>query len=114
MKKIFIVIFQYCHVLLYFSPAIAFAIMMFGFKPTADNSAARVDQAEGIYIFLMSKPTAPYEYQGTVTKTFAWQGTPVEMVNGIIKKCQNEYPQANGIIFSDIGMTKAECIKFKQ
>lgn len=114
MKKIFISIFEYAHVLLYFSPAIAFAVMIFAFKhPAADHSAAQAEQREGIYIFLLSKPVAAYEYQGSVKVGLRISGDPLAT---LIKQCKKEYPAADGLIISDpdLQKAKADCIKFKE
>lgn len=78
-----------------------------------DADKALVDQKEGIYIFMLSKPVAQYEYLGSVKKTVSWSGEPEEMLNGIIKKVKKEYPRAQGIVFTSVDMNKADAIIFK-
>lgn len=84
-----------------------------GFQTVADKSDATVEQREGLYVFVMSKPKAANEYLGTVKKSLALTGEPEEMLNSMIKKVKKEYPEAEGIIFTTIAMDKADAIKFK-
>lgn len=88
-------------------------IFLTAFKMLSDKGSATVDQKEEIYIFICSKPTAEYEYLGSVKKTLAWSGQPDEMLNSMIKKVKKEYPKAEGIIFTSIAMDKADAIQFK-
>lgn len=84
------------------------------FKLAPDNKAtATVERQEGLLIFMLSKPVADYEYLGTVKIKAAWTGEPTEMLNISIKKVKKEYPQAEAIIFTSVGMDKADAIKFK-
>lgn len=64
--------------------------------------------------FLLSKPTTEYEYLGSVKKVLAWSGKPEEMLNSMIKKVKKEYPKADGIVFTNIDMDKADAIQFKE
>ena len=95
-------------------------ILTIGFFITAFNSRqiqkniATVDQKEGVYIFMFSKPIAEYQFLGTVKKTgLVWKGNPVEMFNILLRRCKKDYPQADGLIFFDVDMDRADCIKFK-
>lgn len=82
--------------------------------PNQNEQKATVQQMEGVSIFILSKPISEYEFLGTVKKTgLVWSGKPDEMFNGILKKCKKEFPKANGIIFSDISLEKADCIFLK-
>lgn len=101
MKKLFIVL------------AIA-ALGLTAFKFINDKAAATVDQKEGIYIFICSKPAAEYQFLGSVKKTgLVMSGSPAEMFNTLMKRCRKDYPQADGIIFSSVDMDHADCVKFK-
>ena len=82
------------------------------FRITGDKSSATVDQKEGLYIFILNKPTTQYEYLGSVKKILAWSGKPEEMLNSMIRKVKKEYPKADGIIFTNIDMDKADAIQF--
>ena len=93
-------------------------LMVVGFFLTAfvfisDKGSATVDQQQGLYIFMLSKPTAEYEYLGSVKKGLAFTGQPNEMLNSMIKKVKKDFPNAEGIIFTAIGMDKADAIQFK-
>lgn len=96
-------------------PILTIAIVASAFTFIEDEKAkATVDQIEGLYVFIKSKPTAENEYLGSVSKALAWSGKPEEMLNSMIKKVKKEYPQANGIIFTSVDMDKADAIKFKE
>jgi len=95
---------------------IILSLLSFSFKSYFDNqkSDARVNQAEGLYVFLQSTPLREYEVLGTVKKTgFVWTGQPEEMYRIILRRAKKEYPNCEGVIFEDIQMTHAMCIKFK-
>ncbi len=89
-------------------------IALFAFTSSNDNSLASVEQKEGYYIFLLSKPVQKTEYLGSVKKGMALSGEPEEMLNSIIKKVKKEYPKADAIIFTSIDMSKADAVKFKE
>ncbi len=59
---------------------IYFSIVGFNISQAPDHSTATVDRSDGIYIFVMSRPSAQYEVLGTVTKKIAWTGAPEEML----------------------------------
>ena len=92
---------------------LAVGLSLTAFTFVSDKGSATVDQKEGLYIFLLSKPTAEYEYMGSVKKGLAWSGQPDEMLNSRIKKIKKEYPKADGMIFTSIDMDKADAIQFK-
>ena len=73
---------------------------------------ANVEQVEGIYIFLLSKPVTPTEYLGSVKVGSTITGNPL---NVLIRKCKKEYPQAEALIISDpdLQKAKADAVKFK-
>jgi hypothetical protein len=102
----------------------AFAGMMLlsalAFKMAYDlkNSSAEVEQMEGYYIFVDSKPVKEYEYLGTV-KGASIGGFGDTQYSGIrdnmIKRAKKDYPKADGLIFSfsSSGRDKVDAIKFK-
>ncbi len=95
---------------------IVLAITSLSFKSYEDykKSDAKVNQAEGIYIFLESTPLKEYEVLGTVKKTgIVWSGQPNEMFRTILRRARRDYPNCDAVIFDDIQMTHATCIKFK-
>lgn len=80
------------------------------------KSIAEVNQVQGYYIFVDSKPTAEYEYIGTVKVSISFISEQYQSVrDALIKKARKEYPLGNGIIFHfhDGGTDKADVIKFK-
>jgi hypothetical protein len=75
---------------------------------------ASVEQAQGMFVFLQSKPLAEYEVLGTVKKTgLVWTGSPKEMYRTLLRRAKKDYPNCDGIIFEDIDMEHATCVKFK-
>lgn len=96
-------------------PIIAIAVLTSAFTLIEDDKAkATVEQMDGLYVFIQSKPDAENEYLGSVKKSLALTGNPEEMLNAMIKKVKKEYPNANGIIFTSVSMDKADAIKFKE
>lgn len=82
--------------------------------PVDNNKAlGSVEQKEGIYIFILSKPVQEAQYLGSVKKGMAWTGQPEEMLNSMMKKMKKEYPSADALVFTTIGMDKADAYKFK-
>ena len=81
---------------------IVLAITSLSFKSYEDykKSDAKVNQAEGIYIFLESTPLKEYEVLGTVKKTgIVWSGQPNEMLRIILRRARRDYPNCDAIIF---------------
>lgn len=93
----------------------AIAAMSFAKLPEQETKKemAAVQQIEGLYVFLQCKPVAANEYLGSVKKSLAWSGKPEEMLNSMIKKVKKDYPKADGIVFTNIDMDKADAIQFK-
>lgn len=79
-----------------------------------DKAQATVEQKQGLYIFICSKPSNEFEYLGSVKKSFAWTGGPSEMLESMIKKVKKEFPKSDGIVFTSIDMDKADAIQFKK
>ncbi|GIV26866.1 MAG: hypothetical protein KatS3mg027_0680 [Bacteroidia bacterium] len=86
----------------------------YNYEPKVNT--AEVDQYEGLYVFVDSKPVREYEYLGTekVVLTFG-SGQYRDIRDKLIKKVKKEYPQANGIIFhfNENASDKADAIKIK-
>ena len=94
---------------------IASSIFLSAYKIiSTNNSSANVEQQQGLYLFMFSKPTSEYEYLGSVKKSIAWTGQPTEMLNSMIKKIKRDFPLADGVIFTSADMDKADAIKFKE
>lgn len=91
-------------------------IFCFAFKPTIDHSTGTANQEQGYYIFILSKPTSPYEYLGTIelNNWSTYSGSPKQLLNKAIDKAKDKYPKADALIFSDIEMHKVDCVKFKE
>jgi len=90
------------------------AFLLLSFIYSSDKSAATAEQREGIYIFMLSKPAAEYQHLGSIEKKgIVMSGKPEEMLNTMLRKAKKDYPQCDGIIFTNVDMYKADCVKFK-
>lgn len=92
----------------------------------SENNAAIVKQKDGFLIFLLSKPTRPYEYVGRVKETSGRKTANnlvgnggnfqvqvdlmIKMAKNDIKK--NDFKNVNGLILSD-DITSCELIRIK-
>lgn len=95
-------------------PIVCISLMLTAFTIVEiEKDKAKVEQMEGLYIFIKGKPAAEYEYLGSVNKSVALTGKPEEMLNSMIKKVKKEYPQAEAIIFTSVNMDKADAVKYK-
>lgn len=95
------------------STLVAFTVATYDPK----KSTGEVEQFEGYYIFVDSRPVMEYEYLGTV------KGPSLSMGSGqytavrdkLIKRAKKDYPRADALIFTfkDGGTDKVDAIKFK-
>ena len=84
-------------------------------KPGHTEPATVVQQNNGMYIFIQCLPVMPYDSLGMVQDNDV-QLTPninKYMVNAIIRNAKRQYPAADGLIFTDINLTRAKVIEFK-
>lgn len=89
---------------------------LFSFKVAeelAQKESASVEQIQGVYVFIHSKPNRPYEYVGSYQPTVVPSGSAKPIINHMIKKGKENFPQADGIIFTSDKLDKADLIKFK-
>lgn len=82
-----------------------------------DHSQAKVNQLQGLYVFVDATPLQEYDYLGSVQNGMRLTGSsqyqPVR--DRLIKKIKDQYPAADGIIFHFVNNApdKADAIKFK-
>lgn len=90
--------------------------ILFAFQVTnlqTNESTAKVNKINGLYIFTDSQPIAPYDSLGTVDIGFI-TGTQYEQIrNNLIKRAKAKFPDANGLImkFDKKGIDKCTVIK---
>ena len=80
------------------------------------KNLAEVNQVQGVYIFVDSKPSMEYEYLGTVEMKGSWgSGQYQDVRDKLLKKLKAKFSQAEGAIFNfhDGGTDKVDAIKFK-
>lgn len=80
----------------------------------AKNSTAEVETEQGILLFVASKPVQQYEYLGTVELNgIVMSNDYKHIMPKTVEKALKKYPNAQGVIFKDGGVYKADVIKFK-
>lgn len=96
-------------------PTLLLVLMMFAaFNSPDTRDQARVNKRNGLYIFIESKPTAAYDVLGTVEKHgVTWSNKAEEMINIIIRRCNKQYSNADGLIFDNIELKEATAIRFR-
>ena len=97
--------------------AIIFIAVGFSVKHNSEKAQATVNQVQGVYIFIDSKPVADYTYLGTVDTKGVVSSNPQYTVvrDKLIKRIKKDWPAADGVIFSFNagGKDHADAIKFK-
>ena len=86
------------------------------FKDQTNNSHARVNQYQGVYIFVDNDPLTPYDYAGNIipkNKSNSNQYTSIREL--FLQKCVKDFGQAKGMIlkFVNGGADIGDAIKFK-
>lgn len=76
------------------------------------HCAANVQLYNGIHVFILSEPVYNYELLGPIDIKFSTKGDARTLLNLFIKKQQQYYPTADGIIIDEIGFDHARCVKF--
>jgi hypothetical protein len=69
-------------------------------RPAANLADAQAEQVSGLYVFIKAKPTSTFKYLGTVKGPTFSNPDFDTMFPKMLKKVQEEYPQANGVIFN--------------
>lgn len=77
------------------------------------KSTGEVEQMQGLYVFIHSKPVGEYDYLGSYTPTMVPSSNAKPIVNHMIKKGKEKFPTADAIIFTDDELGKADMIKLK-
>lgn len=78
------------------------------------KNCAEVQQLQGLYIFMDSKPLTEYKYLGTVKASSGWSGQYQAVRDKLIKKAKDDFKDADGLILNFVkdGVDKADVIKF--
>jgi hypothetical protein len=92
--------------------------LLLAFAPKSMNESkgmAVVDQEQGLYIFIRSKPASNYKFLGKVNMPeVVWSGKPGEMMNIAVRRSRRQFPEANGIIFQSESFDKVEAVKIEE
>jgi hypothetical protein len=81
----------------------------------AKNSTAEVESMNNVLLFVSSKPVQQYDYLGTVEISGVVLSKEYEaIVPKIVEKALKKYPNAQGLVFKEGKVYKADVIKFKQ
>jgi hypothetical protein len=88
-----------------------FGFIMIKYEP--NKKTAEVEQIQGLYVFIHSKPVMEYDYLGSFTPGLVPSKNAQSIINHMIKKSKEKYPNADAIIFTDDELGKADLVKFK-
>ena len=91
-------------------------LSIFSFKIEQDSnpkSLAEVEQIRGLYVFIHAKPKGEYQYVGSYTPTIVMSKNAAPIIDHMIKKGKEMYPQANAIIFTDDELGRVDLIQLK-
>lgn len=75
------------------------------------KDTAVVNQSQGFYLYVESKPVVKFEYLGTVKKGLNERYKYNKQT--LINRAKKEFPTADGLIFND-DITKADVIKLSE
>lgn len=83
-----------------------------------EKNLAQVEQIQGLYVFVKSKPVNEYEFLGSVKPGAMGNHEFDNLLQMTIKKAKKEYPQADAILFdgsiNQTHNTIVSVIKFKE
>ena len=91
-------------------------LSIFSFKIEQDSnpkSLAEVEQIRGLYVFIHAKPKCEYQYLGSYAPAVVWTANAEPLINHMIKKGKEMFPQANAIIFTDDDLDRVDLIQLK-
>lgn len=100
--------------LLLYGLACIIGLSAFKIAEEIKSNTAEVEQEQGVYIFYRSKPLKEYTYLGTVgapTVVKSFKGS--HMVEMMVKRAKEQYPNCTGVIFKEADMWKVDAILFK-
>jgi hypothetical protein len=88
-----------------------FFLGLFAYKFEPNKDLARVEQIEGIYVFVYAKPSGNYKFIDKINMPeFVMNGKAYEMIRTAVRRCKKQHPTANGVIFTNDNLSKAEAI----
>jgi hypothetical protein len=100
-------------ILSFISGVLLISLMAFiPIKINDERGMALVEKEQGVYIYYRSKPVTEYEYLGTYKVTYIWKGDPMPLLEKLVKKIKEDYPDVEAVIVSP-DMYKGDAIKFK-
>lgn len=95
--------------------AIVAVFSLFAFTVAQTKSLANVDQQEGVFLFIHSKPAGDYKFLGKVNMPeIVWNGKSKEMINIAIRRAKKQFPDADGIIFQSEDLAKVDAVKLPE
>lgn len=91
-------------------------VSLFGFKMAYDakKNTAEVENVQGLYIFMSSKPVSDFEYLGTVDCPKIVKEKQYDyMMPLMVKRAKEKFPNCDAVIFKDNNVWVVDAIKFK-
>jgi len=90
-------------------------LILFSFTFSDDKkSFAEVEQIRGLYVFIHSKPKSDFQYLGSYTPFIVPTKNAGPIIDHMIKKGKELYPQANAIVFTDDELGRVDLIQIKE
>lgn len=80
-----------------------------------NKERAKVEQYQGVYIFIDCKPISETTYLGTVKKTIGFSSQYTAIRDALLKKCKKEFNDAEGLLmkFVEGGSDTGDAVKLK-
>lgn len=82
------------------------------YNPKANT--AEVDQEQGMYIFIRSKPVNDYKFLGKIKMSFITSSKPSENLASALKRAAKQFPEANGVIVQSDNYESVDAIQITE
>jgi len=92
---------------------IALSFIALSFKLAIDKTSGTVEQVEGLYVFIYSKPSSKYDVSGSVKGPFVVADNIEKRIKTLVLRVKDKYPSAEGAIITN-DLSNAEAIRFKE
>lgn len=91
-------------------------LFIMSFSIISDYSVAKktaeVRQVEGIYVFFCAEPVSEYKFLGTARVQLVIDDNTDTRIYSVIKRAKKKYPECEAVIFRELDLGVADCIKF--
>lgn len=92
-------------------------LLLLALTATAQHTAT-VQQRDGLDVYILSTPTAPHDYLGSVRYLGnflpGYIGRPQHHVAKLVRRAKRKFPDAQGIVVGESDMTRATVIVYQK